>query len=75
MSTHHSLLPTTMHRTKAHSRVMVLTPSSTPATVEAATTERAPRWWSRRRSEETPRLSRVDQDPSLAAARLFLSLR
>ena len=75
MSTHHSLLPTTMNRTKVQSRATMLTPPSTPATIEVATPGRAPRWWSRRRSGEAPRLSRVDQDPGLAAARLFLGLR
>ncbi len=75
MSTHHSLLPTTMHRTNVQSRATVLTPLSAPANVEVATPGQAPHWWNRRRSGEAPTLSRADQDPSLAAARLLLVLR
>ena len=75
MSIHHNLLPTTMNPTKVQSRATVLTPPSIAAPIEVATPRRAPRWWNRRRSSGAPMVSRADQDPSLAAGRLFLGLR
>lgn len=75
MSIQHHLLPTTMNRTKVQSRATVLTPPSTRAPIEVAAPRRAPHWWNRSRSGEAPTLSRIDQDPGLAAARLFLGLR
>ncbi len=75
MSTHNSLLPTTMNRTKVQSRATMLTPPSTPATIEVATPGRASHWWSRRGAGEAPRLNGVDRDPDLAAAHVFLRLR
>jgi hypothetical protein len=75
MTIQHQLLPTTMNRTMVQSRATVLTPPSTPAAIEVAAPRRAPHWWSRRRSGEAPSLGRIDQDPGLAASRLFLWLR
>lgn len=75
MSTHHSLLPTTMTQTQVQSRATLLTPPSAPARIRIDSPGRKRRWWSRRESGVAPRLSRADQDPGLAATRLFLGLR